>query len=173
MKKLVITLVVGALLLGLAAPAMAATSQDVTVTATPSFISISNSPGSSDFGVITASSTPNTGTGNFTVTNTSTVATDITIGCNGWSGGGTPWTYGAAGADTAQLRASGTQGGVGGSTGAGTYDLIVPNGSTVLLCDALAASTGFAWELQLDTPTSFGHGDEQTTTVTITAALDS
>ena len=105
------------------------------------------------------------------MTNTSTVATDINIGCNGWSGT-TSWTYGAAGADTAQLNSSATQGGAGGSGGAGLYDVTVPNGSTALLCDALAATTDFAWELELETPNSFSHGDQQTTTVTITAAAD-
>ena len=82
LKKLVTSLVIGVLLLCPATSAIAATSQDVTVTATPSFISISNSPGSYDFGLITESGTPNTGTGYFTVTNTSTVATDINIGCD-------------------------------------------------------------------------------------------
>jgi len=172
LKKLITILVIGVLLLCPTTSALAATSQDVTVTATPSFISIGNSPGSYDFGLIIESGTPNTGTGYFTVSNNSTVATDINIGCNGWSGGSTPWTYGASGADTGRLLSSATQGGAGGSTGAGNYDVAVPNGSTALLCDALAATTGFAWELQLEAPSSFGHGDEQTTTVTITAVAN-
>jgi hypothetical protein len=106
------------------------------------------------------------------VNNTSTVAIDVNIGSNGWSSGGSAWTYGAAGADTGQLKASGTQGGAGGSTGAGNFDKTVPNGSTALLCDALSAVTNFAWELQLETPASFSHGDQQTTTVTLTAVAN-
>jgi len=148
--------------------ALAALEQTVTVTATPSYVSIANSETSFDFGVITASSTPNTTTGWSTITNTSTVAIDITLGCDGWSGT-TSWTYGVAGADTGQLKASADNGGTGGSTGAGNYDKTIPSGSTVLLNDDLAATTNVAWEMQLDAPTSFGHGDEQTTTVTLTA----
>jgi hypothetical protein len=172
LRKLITSLVIGVLLMYPATSAIAATSQDVTVTATPSFISISNTPGSYDFGLISESGTPNTGTGHFTVTNTSTVDTDISIGCDGWSGGASPWTYGASAADTARLLASATQGGTGGSGGAGSYDVTAPSGSTALLCDGLTASTGFAWELQLEAPSSFGHGDQQTTTVTITAVVD-
>jgi hypothetical protein len=171
MRKFITLAIVIVLLLGTAVPAMAATSQNVTVTATPSFISITNSPGTFDFGVISESSTPNTTTGYFGVTNDSTVAIDVNIGCDGWSGT-TPWTYGAAGTDTGQLNASATNGGVGGSTGAGNYDVTVPDGSTALLCDALAATTDFDWELELEAPASFTHGDQQTTVVTITAVAD-
>lgn len=168
MKRLVISVVLAVALLVVPVSGALAATDTVTVTATPSYVSISNSSGSFDFGVIIESSTPNTTTGYFTVTNNSTVTIDLTIGCSGWSGT-TAWTYGAAGADAGQLKASSTNGGTGGSTGAGNYDLTVPSGSSVLMCDDLSSGTNPAWELQLDAPTSFNHGYQQTTTVTLTA----
>ena len=152
-------------------PVFAATSQDVTVTGTPSFISISNSPGSNDFSTLDAGVDEQTSNGYFTVTNSSTVAIDINIQCNGWSGV-TPWTYGAPAENQAQLKASSADGGVGGSTGAGNFDITLLNGSDTLLCDAVGTSTNPTWELQWDMATSFTHGEEQTTTVTIAAVAD-
>ena len=170
MKRLIISVVM-ALMLALvpASGALAATSQDVTVTATPSYVSIANSHADFDFGVITASSTENTTTGYFTLTNTSTVVTDITLVCDGWDGGANDWTYDAAGADTGRLKASGTNGGTGGSTGAGAYDKVIPSSGSVLLADDLTATTNVAWEMLLEAPTSFSYGNEQTTHVTVTA----
>jgi hypothetical protein len=171
MRKVVVSLVVLGLLLGAlpVAQVSAATTQTVTVTATPTYVSISNSEGSYGFGIVAASGTPNTTSGWSTVTNDGTVACDITIECDGWSGGSS-WTYGAAGADTGQLKASGTNGGVGGTGGAGLYDITLLNGSGTLFIDDLAASGTSDWEMQLDAPTSFSYGDQQTTTVTLTAS---
>ncbi len=154
--------------------ALAANTADVTVTATPGWVSITNSQGSFGFGVVTAGTTPNTGTGWSTITNNSTVAMDINIQCDGWSpvSGTNSWTYGAAGADTAQLNASSANGGSGGSSGAGNYDItvpVVPPGPAALLCDAVAVGVNPSWELELEAPSSFTHVDEQTTTVTLTA----
>jgi len=132
-------------------------------------VSISNTQSSFDFRLITASGTPNTTTGWSTITNNGSVAADITIECNGWSSASS-WTYGAAGADTAQLKASGTNGGATGTTGAGNYDITVPNGAGTMFIDGIAASGTSAWEMQLDCPTSFSFGDQQTTTVTLTAS---
>ncbi len=173
MKRTIIVAIVTTLLLvmfplGLA---LAATSDDVIVTATPSFIGITNAPGTNDFGTIVAGSTANTTDGFFTITNDSSVAIDIAIKSNGWSGV-TAWTYGAAGVDTGQLAASSANGGAGGSTGVGNFDKTVLNGSDTLLCDAVAVSTNPTWELQLQAPSSFTHGDEQTTTVTVTVTAD-
>ena len=135
--------------------------------------SISNSPGSFDFGAVMASSTPNTTTGWFAITNSSNVTIDINIKCNGWSftAGSNDWIYGASAEDTARLKASNDQGGVGGSSGAGNYDIIVPSGETgTLFCNDVATSTTtINWELQLEAPSSFTHFDPQITTVTLTA----
>ena len=173
MKRTIIVTIVIVLLLAIfpVGLALAATSADVTVTATPSFVSISNAPGTYDFGQISASATENTTGGAFTITNSSSVAMDISIKCNGWSGTSS-WTYGSPGADTGQLAASSGNGGTGGSSGAGDFDITVLNGSDTLLCNAVGTSTNPTWELQLQAPTSFTHGDEQTTTVTVTATAD-
>ena len=159
--KVLISLVVAVALLLVPTVAQADTSQEVTVTATPTYIAITNAPGTYDFGVITASGTPNTGTGHFTITNGSSVTINVTIVCNGWSGAGNSWTYGAAGADTAQLKAS---------DGDGAYDVTVDDTTPAALASNVGAGTNPDWELQLDTPTSFSFGDEQTTTVTVTAS---
>ena len=159
-KKLLLGLALALVLtLSLAVPALAQTSQDVTVTATPSYISISNLPTSFDFATVDEGGTPNTGTGHFTITNDSTVNITVSIGCDGWAGT-TPWTYGIAGADTGQLKAS---------ANTGLYTVTVPSGSTATLDTTSIPGDAVQWELQLDCPTSFSHGYEQTTTVTVTA----
>ncbi len=171
-RRVVVSLVLALVLILLpASGVLAATTDTVTITATPSYIGIANSQSTFDFGVIAASSTPNTTTAWATITNTSTVAIDINLASNGWSGTSS-WTYGTAGADTAQLKASGTNGGTGGSTGAGAYDKLIPTTGGVVLADALAVAANVVWEMQLDAPTSFTFGDEQTTTVTLTATAD-
>jgi len=161
MKKLLISLTLALVLtLSLGIPALAATSDDVTVTATPSYISISNLPATFDFATVDESGTPNTTTGWFTITNDSTVNITVSIGCNGWSGT-TPWTYGIAAPDTGQLKASDND---------GLYNVTVPSGSTAELHTTGTPGTNVLWELQLDCPTTFSHGYEQTTTVTVSAA---
>lgn len=143
--------------------ALAATSQNVTVTATPTFISITNDSATGnnfDFGVIAASSTPDTTEDYFTVTNDSTVNIDVSIVCDGWAGT-TAWTYGAANPDTARLNAS---------DGDAAYNVVVDDTTPATLHTTATAGADFTWELQLETPTSFSHGAQQTTTVTISAA---
>jgi hypothetical protein len=161
-KTLIAIMLALALVLIPVSSAFAETSQDVTVTATPTFISIANAPNSFDFDVVDASGTPDTTTGYFDVTNDSTVNIDVDIVCDGWH---TPpvdhWTYGAAGADTALLNAS---------DGDGAYDVEVDDVTPTLLHTTVAAGDEFEWELQLEAPTSFSYGDEQTTTVTISAS---
>lgn len=168
MKRLIISVVLALTLLMVPVSGALAAEDTVTVTATPSFVAIANSHSDYDFSVIAESSTENTGTGYFTLTNTSTVVTDVTLSCVTWSGTSS-WTYGASDADTGQLKASGDNPGAGGSGGAGTYNLVIPTSGSVLLNDDLPATTNVAWEMQLDAPSSFSHGYEQTTTVTITA----
>ena len=173
MKRTTIVVIVMSLLVAIlpVGLALAQTSQEVEVTATPSFISITNAPISYDFGSISANSTDNTTDGYFTITNGSSVNMDISIQCNGWSGG-TGWTYGSPAADTGQLKASSANGGSGGSTGAGNFDKTLLDGTDILLCDNVTSVTSPTWELLLEAPTSFTFGDEQTTTVTITATAD-
>lgn len=172
MKRTIIVAIVVSLLLAIlpVGLALADTTAEVTVTATPgSFVGISNSTGSLDFGEITASSTPDTSATPFTITNSSSVVIDITVGCDGWSGT-EQWTYAAAGADTALLNASASDSDTGGSSGIGAFDKEVPSTGSILLIENLATGTNPTWNLQLEAPTSFSHGYTQTTTVTLTAA---
>jgi len=173
MKRTTIVVIVMSLLVAIlpVGLALAQTSQDVTVTATPSFISITNDPDSWPIGTVSAGSTPNTTADYFLITNTSSEAIDISINCTGWTGG-PGWTYGAPAEDTANLAASSGNSTGGGSGGAGDYDIDVPNGPSTLLIDAVAVGVNPNWELKLNAPTSFTFGDQQTTTVTITATTD-
>lgn len=152
--------------------AFALTSQDVSVNATPAYVSISNTPDNYDFGTVAASATPNTGNGYFTITNSSTVNIDVSVNCTAWSSAGSTWTYNDPGEDTGNLDASSADGGVGGSTGAGNYDISIPNGAAILLMDGVTSVTNPTWEIQLDAPSSYTHGDEQTLTITISAVAE-
>jgi hypothetical protein len=164
-KTLIAILIALALVVIPVGSALAATTADVTVTATPTFISITNSPSSYDFGVVAESSTPNTGETNFTITNSSSVAIDTTIKCNGW---GTPpdkWSYGPSGPDTGQLNAS---------NGSGGFTISVPvDPTTAALHSNVAVGNNPQWGLQLTAPSSFSFGAQQTTTVTISASQHS
>ena len=139
MKKYIISIVLAlTLVLIPAIPAFAATTADVTVTATPSYIAIADNQASYDFGVVAASATPSTATDWCAVTNTSTVQTDITIAVTAatWAGGVT-WTHSdtaTPGADTAGLKAN-----RGGSWGTG--DVIIKYSSPNYIYENCPAST--------------------------------
>jgi len=147
--------------------AMAATSADITITATPAYIAITCNQASYDFGVVAASSTPSNATNWATVTNLSTVQTDQTIAVTttSWSGGVT-WTHSdtaTAGADTAGLLAA-----VGGSWG--DADIIVKNGSPNFIYENKAAGGTYSFGLKLVAPTSFTDGIAKSIIVRISAA---
>lgn len=152
--------------------AKAAVTQDVAVNATPAFVTISNTPSTYGFGTVAANATANTTNGYFAITNASTVRTDISIEADNWTSAGSAWTYGNPGADTANLDASSANGGTGGSTGAGDFDISVPAYSTALLCDNLTVAGNVTWELQLDAPSSITHGDFQSNTVTVSVVAE-
>jgi hypothetical protein len=143
--------------------ALAATTADVTVTATPSFISITNAPSSWPIGVVEAGLDESTGETNFTITNDSTIAIDTTIECDGWGTQPDDWTYGASGPDQGQLNASN------GSVGYPITVPEVPSGSPADLHDNVPVGTDPQWGLELDTPSSFSFGAQQSTIVTISA----
>ena len=171
MKRLLISSILAlALMVVPISGALAATTQDVTVTATPSYITVSNSPGSWPIGNVEEDTDNQTTNGYFTITNGSTVTIDISfyVADGGW----TSWTYGAPAENTAQLKVSSANGGSGGSTGAGAFDktLAVGSGSSVLVMKDVGTTTNPTWEMQLDAPTTFTHGDAQTCTVTLSAA---
>ena len=159
MKKTLLAILLAlALIVVPVGSALAGDTAGVTVTATPSFLGIENSPSTWPIGTVTADTDEETGEGNFTLTNVSNVAIDTTIGCTVWSGTQS-WAYGLAAEDQGQLS-FGTGGG---------YNTVVPAGSTVTFVDDIAAYATQGWGLKLDTPSSFTHGYVQTTTVTITA----
>ena len=174
MRKLWKQLVIGspfvmlmALFLWWAQPAYALTTADVTVNATPSYISISVDNSTYDFGIVTASSVTNSTTDYFNIDNTSSIQTDQTISVTTalWLGG-TNWTHaenGTAAADTAGLKANkdGTW---------GVSDVIVQNVTPDFIAENQAANTDYAFGLQLLAPTSFSDGTNKVIVVRVTAA---
>ncbi len=131
-------------------------------------VAITVSPVGYDFGVVEPNLTYNTTTAYFTVTNTSSVTTNVSIGVttNTWAGGA-GWTHndsGSPGATAAALKANaaGTWG-----TGDVTVKYAAPLGD---IKTSLGASTNFTWGLSLATPTdAFPDGNQKTITVILTA----
>jgi hypothetical protein len=148
-----------------ALPILAATTADITITATPTFLSISVDPTSYGFGTIAASSTPNSTTDHFTVTNSSNVITNHTIAVTSatWTGG-VGWTHSdtaTPGSDTVGMKAN-----KGGTWGAG--DVIVKSAAPNNIATSQAATTNYSFGLQLVAPTAFTDGVQKSNTVRIT-----
>lgn len=146
---------------------LAATTADVSVTATPAFVSISVSPDNYGYGVVSASATPSTTTSYFTITNSSTVVTDNTIAVTTatWAGGVT-WTHSdtaTPGSDTVGLSSN-----KGGTWGVG--DVIVKYNSPNILADDQAATTNWSFGLKLYAPTAFTDGVQKSVTVRVSAS---
>ena len=142
----------------------AATTQDVTINATPSYIAISNAPDNYTFGVVSTSTNYTTTENYFNVTNDGSVNTDISIGTNNteWVGG-TAWTHSETatpGADTAGLMAS--------TDNYASEHIIVKNASPNDLDTSVAADASVLWELRLLSPTSFSDGEIKAIKVTLT-----
>lgn len=141
----------------------AATSANVSVNATPAYVTISNSPDTYGFGTVQTSTNYSSSQAHFTITNGSSVNIDITIGCNATWAGGNGWTHddsGTPGSTTAALYAS---------PDTGTFNIIVKNATP----NDLYTNEGGAsldWELRLMSPTVFDDGVLKTNTVTLTAA---
>ena len=170
--------------------AFAATSQSVTVTATPSFISISNAPGtwtingitgdsridtsttyySNPLGDTTSPSDPVTaGECQFTITNTSNIAIDITVNFEDFTGGDamTNGNSGSAGAST--FGAYSYHEGMTYSTG----KVVAKATGSGALKTNLAASTNLKWGVAISTQTDdWSSGDAMTSTVTVTATAN-
>lgn len=167
-KTLLAMLLALALVVVPAAGVFAATTADVTVTATPAFISISVDIGTHDFGTVSESATPSTTTSYFTITNSSSVLTDNTVGVTAdtWTGGVT-WAHSdtcTPAANTAGLKAN--QGGTW-----DTGDVIVKYTSPNILADDQPITTNWSFGLKLYAPTSFTDSVEKEITVRITATL--
>lgn len=168
MKRLLLSLVL-ALVLAIipCSVAFAATTADITVTATPNYVGISIDIPTLDFSGVDAGVDEQTLTDYFTIDNVSTVQTDQTISVTTatWAGGVT-WTHSdtaTAGADTAGLKANKD-----GTWGVG--DVIVKNSSPNYIAEDQAATTDYSFGLKLIAPTSFTDGVEKSITVRVTAA---
>ena len=162
-KAMVLVLVVFGLLFLPAGTAFAATTQDVAINATPTYIAIANSPDNYGFGLVAASSNASTTERYFNVTDSSTVNTDVSIGCNATWAGGEGWTH----SDTATIGTNQT--GMKASDGDSTFDIIVKNSSPNDLVGNNVAGTDWDWELRLMAPSAFTDGVLKTNTVTLTA----
>ena len=191
MKRLVISFILAlVLVLSVSMPMFAATSQDVTVTATPSYIAISNSPGTWTLNGITGSSviavdtvyyanplgdttTPSAtvvdGECRFTITNTSSIAIDLTVNCGDFSGGDANMTNSDTGANGAT-----SYGGYSWYSGM-TYasKVIMKTTASDVLYNALAAETNIKWGAEIETQTNaWTGGSSSTCTMTISATAD-
>jgi hypothetical protein len=153
------------LLLGgvvMASPAFAATTATVTVNATPTYVSVVNTPGGYPFGVVAISTNYSTTQGYFNITNGSSVNISIAISCNATWGGGAGWTHsdtGTPGVSTAALYCS---------SNTGLFNTIVKNGTPNNLVSDTGASN-ILWELRLRSPTEFGDAVLKSNTITLTA----
>ena len=189
-RKILLVAVLLALVVGLTLPvnvALAAEAQDVTITATPSYIAIANAPGlwtvneetgnslidesteywSNPLGDTASPSDPVVDDEcRFTITNTSTVITDLTVDFIHFTGGDA-------------MQNSGTGSGGVGTFGAYSYctgmtystgKVVADNSGSGYMKEDLAATTNIKWGLSCDTQTdAWTSGSDMTSTATITA----
>lgn len=140
----------------------AATTQGVTINATPTYISIALNVSVFNFSMVVANTDENTTIAYFGVTDSSTVTINTTIQCNStWEGGSDDWTWGAAAANTGLIKAS---------NGTGAYDVTITALATEYeLNISDAAGADFVFELELDAPSSFTFGNAQSCQLKLTA----
>lgn len=183
MKKLLAIPIVLILLLVSTLPAIAATTQDVTISATPSYVSISNDEATWPIGIVSANTTYWAGTtpftdapadpledGNcrFTVTNNGSVTVDISITGNNFTGG-VGWTLHA---DTVGENIVVLSGGISGAVYPGGLVALTNGDAKANFIADLAAAGTKKWGLQLETGT-FTDGVAKEGIVRLTAAIDS
>jgi hypothetical protein len=142
----------------------AATTADITVNATPQYITISVNISTYDFGTVANGSVTNTTGGHFGITNDSGVQTDQTIGVTSanWTGG-VGWVHNATctpGKATAGMKAQRV----------GQSWVIVKYSSPNYIYENCAASTNYSFDLSLHAPTEFTDEVEKSIVVRITAA---
>lgn len=166
-RILIAAMIVVILNMAFVIPVFADTSATVTVTYTVEYIAIADNVTAYDFGTVATSSTTDSLTGYFGITNTSSVQTDNKISVTGdtWTGG-TAHTHSntaTAGADTVGLKSS---------NGDGAFDVVVQADSAVpqYIQEDIAASTNWTYEMRLLAPTGTSDGVQKTNTVKITAA---
>ncbi len=168
MKKLLLSLITAlALVLYMSVPAFAATA-DVTVTATPSYVSITDNATTYDFGVVSESTNYTTSTALVAITNASSVQTDHTISVTtgNWSGG-LMWIHdntGTKGVYTAGMASNNATWGVG--------DVIVESditGTPNYIYENCPANVSYTYGLKLVAPSSFNDGVQKSIIVRISA----
>lgn len=141
------------------------TTANVTVNATPAFVSITVNLTGYSFGVVSASTNYSTGQGQFEITNASTVQTDQTIAMTSdtWSGGVT-WAHndaGTPGEDEVAMYAS---------QDTGVFNIIIKYSSPNYIAENQAATTDYTFEIRMMAPTSFTDGVLKENTVQVSAA---
>ena len=189
-KLLVAMLLVLALIVVPVTPALALTAQDVTVTATPAFIAISNAPGtwtindivgvgtkgvmvidtiyySNPLGDCTSPSDPVVdGECRFTITNTSTVITDLTVNFPDHASGDASTNSDLGTNDTTSFGAYVYCTGMTYST----EKVICKKAASLPMKEDLAATTNILWGITYESQSNaWTSGTPMTSTVTITA----
>lgn len=188
--KLLAVVLAVVLCIGMGIPALAATSQDVTVTATPAFIAIANDPGtwtvndlvgvgtkgvmvvdtvyySNPLGDCTIPSDPVVdGECRFTITNTSSIITDLTVNFPNHAGGDASTNSDLGTNDTTKFGAYSYCTGMTYSTG----KVIAKTAASDPMKENLAATTNIKWGLTYESQSNaWTSGTSMTSTVTITA----
>jgi hypothetical protein len=163
MARAIIVLLASVMLMVVAPlAAMAATTADVTITATPTYVALTNTPSTWAVGIIAASSATATTNGTyFTANNSGSVTSNITVLVTSanWTGG-VGWVHSntnTTAADTAGL-----------GYGVGSTDQRIMTTSSTNLTTNLPAATSVGWGMKLYAPTSFGDGAQKTITVRLT-----
>lgn len=164
------------LVIGMVIPVSAATTQDVTVTATPTYLAITNSEASWAVGVVATSGTywwtgdttaPEEpfidGDMKSTITNTGSIASDVDVKVAAFTGG-VGWTISTD--DTPAAGEISLRAGITGTANeAGMIQIITTDTELV---DNLAAAGTKKWCMEMETPASFTDGVEKSGTVTLT-----
>lgn len=179
MKRFFVVLLLAVVLSLVPVGGVFAADDAVTVTATGEYVGFSNGPSTADLGTVAVDTsywsesglTPPTGPDladgdcHFTVTNSSSVITNTTIGTTATWTGGASWTC----SDTA-TPAEDTFGMKAGASGTAITSMVVvkPAATFETLLAALAANTNCMWEFEFLTPTVVTDGVEKSGTVTLT-----
>jgi len=188
-RRLIVSAALVLVLLAVPMVALAGTSEDVSVDATPSYLCIVNAPSTWTLNGITGNSkiAPDTiyysnplgdttppsatvvdGDCRFTITNTSSVAIDLTVNCSDFIGGDAMLNSGTGSNGVGEYGAYCWHSGM-------TYSskvVVLTTGSGVMK-DALAATTDIKWGAEIETQSdAWGSGDQMSATLNITATAD-
>jgi ABC-type transport system substrate-binding protein len=145
----------------------AATTAQVVITATLSYIAITNAPTTWAPAAVAAGGTVATADDYFVITNTSTTITDISLvlSSDNFTGGGQTWLSASNGVPGSMIV------GLSAGIAPATYDKVITTSATpVILITSLATLTNDSWHMKLRAPTVYIDGAAKVGTVTITAA---